>query len=166
MGDSLADSLFFWFQSQNGIVDASSMGFKDFSDSGRGAVALRDIPVSSWGEFIGLGSDVSPHVCGTTGRPYVVLNTSRTHTLRTNIVLTGAFGKEFVEKISTRKGLGWSYIVHDVGGVSWAGFALVHLPEYASRIFFATGWRVYVSIPNSYTSWELWHAHVLEWWRY
>lgn len=37
-----------WFQSEGGYVDLSAMDIVDFplSDGGRGAIALRDIPVS------------------------------------------------------------------------------------------------------------------------
>lgn len=34
-----------WFISHGGTLDRTSIGFQDFIDSGRGAVALRDIEV-------------------------------------------------------------------------------------------------------------------------
>lgn len=34
-----------WFESSNGKFDAESMALVDFPGQGRGAVALRDIPV-------------------------------------------------------------------------------------------------------------------------
>ena len=37
-----------WFQNHNGQLDATAMGFADFPVYGRGAVALRDIPVGAF----------------------------------------------------------------------------------------------------------------------
>lgn len=34
-----------WFQNNGGVLDTSMMGITDFPGSGRGAVALQDIPV-------------------------------------------------------------------------------------------------------------------------
>lgn len=36
-----------WFQAHHGYIDNAIVGFTVFSGSGRGAVALQDIPVSS-----------------------------------------------------------------------------------------------------------------------
>ncbi|KAF7315884.1 Ribosomal lysine N-methyltransferase 4 [Mycena indigotica] len=38
------DAVLLWFTHHGGTIDASSIGFVDFSNAGRGAVALRDIP--------------------------------------------------------------------------------------------------------------------------
>ncbi|PCH36002.1 SET domain-containing protein [Wolfiporia cocos MD-104 SS10] len=38
------EELLRWFQSQNGTIDGSSMGITEFPNSGRGAIALVDIP--------------------------------------------------------------------------------------------------------------------------
>lgn len=42
-----------WFQSEGGYVDLSAMDIVEFplSDGGRGAIALRDIPVSGINSF-------------------------------------------------------------------------------------------------------------------
>ena len=34
-----------WFKSKNGTLDTSSIGFANFAGQGRGAIALKDIPV-------------------------------------------------------------------------------------------------------------------------
>lgn len=39
------DPLVEWFTSHGGAFDHASIGFQDFPDSGRGAVALRDLAV-------------------------------------------------------------------------------------------------------------------------
>ncbi len=40
-----ASDLLHWFKQQHVVVDTSSMGIVDFADHGRGAIALKDIPV-------------------------------------------------------------------------------------------------------------------------
>ena len=44
-----------WFQSQNGTLDSSSMGIVDFPGHGRGAIALKDIPVRLARTFLCIG---------------------------------------------------------------------------------------------------------------
>jgi hypothetical protein len=39
------DGFVAWFQHNGGVLDTSMMGIVDFPGSGRGAVALQDIPV-------------------------------------------------------------------------------------------------------------------------
>lgn len=39
------DALLQWFTSHGGTVDYASIGFQEFADCGRGAIALRDIEV-------------------------------------------------------------------------------------------------------------------------
>ncbi len=46
MTDSVIDAFVSWFANQNGLLDSSSMGIVDFPGHGRGAIALKDIPVS------------------------------------------------------------------------------------------------------------------------
>lgn len=41
------ENLIQWFIAKGGSIDRSAIGFKEFPDSGRGAVALRDIDVRS-----------------------------------------------------------------------------------------------------------------------
>lgn len=43
-----SDNLIDWFRSKNGaLLDTSSMEFQEFPGQGRGAIALKDIPVRS-----------------------------------------------------------------------------------------------------------------------
>ena len=41
------DQLIAWFRSHNGTIDTTAMKIQDISGCGRGAVALRDLPVSN-----------------------------------------------------------------------------------------------------------------------
>lgn len=45
MADSSAVTFATWLEQQNGTLDKSSMGIVDFPGQGRGAIALKDIPV-------------------------------------------------------------------------------------------------------------------------
>jgi SET domain-containing protein 6 len=45
MDDADIDAFVQWFQSNGGFVDTKVMGVTEFSGSGRGAIALCDIPV-------------------------------------------------------------------------------------------------------------------------
>jgi len=47
MSDPDLNSFIAWFQRNHGYIDTSAMGFKSFvpSEGGRGAVALKDLPV-------------------------------------------------------------------------------------------------------------------------
>lgn len=49
--DPEIESFVGWFQSAGGSVDLSVMGITTFPDSGRGAIALRDIPVRPYYRF-------------------------------------------------------------------------------------------------------------------
>lgn len=40
------NAFFAWFQNQNGTIDTTAMRIDDISGSGRGAIAVRDLPVS------------------------------------------------------------------------------------------------------------------------
>ena len=39
--------IFHWFQSHGGTIDEGAMGISNFSDTGRGVIALRDIQVNA-----------------------------------------------------------------------------------------------------------------------
>lgn len=45
MADSSAVTFATWFEQQHGTLDKTSMGIVDFPGQGRGAIALKDIPV-------------------------------------------------------------------------------------------------------------------------
>lgn len=45
MEDAGIDAFMKWFQSNGGFVDMQAMGITEFPSSGRGVIALRDIPV-------------------------------------------------------------------------------------------------------------------------
>lgn len=47
MTDGILDAFVSWFEQNDGILDKEHIGFTTFpvSEGGRGAVALRDIPV-------------------------------------------------------------------------------------------------------------------------
>ena len=45
MEDTDIDAFIKWFQLNGGYVDTQAMGITEFPGSGRGAIALRDIPV-------------------------------------------------------------------------------------------------------------------------
>ena len=45
MNDADIDAFVQWFQLNGGFVDTKVMGITEFSGSGRGAIALCDIPV-------------------------------------------------------------------------------------------------------------------------
>ena len=123
MQASDANALFSWFRSQNGVVDTSSVGFRDFPGIGRGAVALQDIPVSSLRDHASVNIDASADVGGT----YVVLNSSTTYPIHADIIFTGSYGQECMEAIWTGNRMGWAYSMHDVGGVAWAIVSLEHV---------------------------------------
>lgn len=88
--DAVTETLFSWFQSQNGMVDASSMGFTEFPDSGRGAVALRDIPVRS--RSIWMSTRLMLFLTCCVGRPYVVCDTSAAHVVHADVCAAWALG--------------------------------------------------------------------------
>lgn len=43
--DADIDTFMRWFQSNGGCIDMKAMGIAEFPSSGRGAIALSDIPV-------------------------------------------------------------------------------------------------------------------------
>ena len=48
MEDADIDVFVEWFQSNGGFIDMQAMGITEFPGSGRGAIALCDIPVCSF----------------------------------------------------------------------------------------------------------------------
>lgn len=81
------DDLVDWFIAHGGMLDKSVMALKDIADQGRGAIALKDIPVCSIYLPIHMMAESLHSVLTnlTEERSYALLNTSQLDVVHTNL---------------------------------------------------------------------------------
>jgi len=104
-------TFFTWFQLHNGYIDSFSMDVIQFppSEGGRGAIALKDIPVSSlyfWRH---------PFIDVLKGRTCSLLGSSDTATVDADESAAIALWYRRVEELWAAQGLVWTYPLYDVG---------------------------------------------------
>jgi len=88
LSKTLMEGFINWFRSHEARLDTSALGITVFSPSegGRGAIALKDIPVC--GRFVLF--PLMDQLYLNTGGTYVVLDTEKSHTLYAYISATSA----------------------------------------------------------------------------
>ena len=106
-----ASTLLHWFQQRHGIVDTSSMGIVDFPGHGRGAIALKDIPV----RFVSIRGTNVDLTCAYSQEDYTIFSLPRDLTLSTR-----------TSTLPTQMGKAWKdHGLHE----GWAGLILCMMWE-------------------------------------
>lgn len=101
-----------WFTSNGGTIDPTAIGFREFSDTGRGAVALRDLDVR--GLLKGFCSGQHSESLHRVGGPHSVYNPTKTTLVDKNISSRKRTGR--------RVAVSWYWMgeldsVYDVGAI-------------------------------------------------
>lgn len=106
------DAFIEWFQSNGGTVDLRAIGITEFPGSGRGAVALCDIPVRS---PLSYGDDQLTHVPKITDRSHSFLSSACSNALYTYIAPPTTIWLGQMACPQPAQGMGWPHPLHDVG---------------------------------------------------
>ena len=114
MTQDIGTDLVRWFEEQHGTLDTSSMGIVDFPGHGRGAIALKDIPVRHSIAQSHSGHRVYSLVFA--GRSHNLQLTTRVDFVYADVNATCAHGQRLGGASAARR-LGWPHALYDVGGI-------------------------------------------------
>jgi hypothetical protein len=106
-----------WFQDAGGTLDTHAMGITDFplSEGGRGAVALKDIPVTFSSTSL---SAREPDYCSCLGRPRTLHHPKTVSSVNTHLSVTRTDWLRRMETAWIASRMGRPNPLHDVGGFS------------------------------------------------
>lgn len=148
-------------------MDTSMMGITDFPGSGRGAVALQDIPVRrSPSDNFCLDWFYS-HVCPS-GKPYNFHASSFIDTFNSYLDTSFCIRFRSMEKVQIAQGLGWADSLYDVGGSSRESRKMDYISRWVfpnnhfklSGFFFST--QCTASLPTQFDTPMFWSDEELQ----
>ena len=114
MTQDIGTDLVRWFQEHHGTLDTSCMGIVDFPGHGRGAIALKDIPVRHSIAHSHSGQRIYSLVF--VGRSHNLQLTTGVDFVHADVNATCAHGQRLGGASAARR-LGWPHALYDVGGI-------------------------------------------------